>query len=215
MCDYQHTWNFQKTGPNAGQTKCSHRHDCLRYERFKFTPRQKTKQFLDSSQPRVAWMKEIADQIFADVDSEDCRSTQRRLHHIARETAELQRRCVSSIEQLEAVVDPSVFVLDEVRSLRWCFYKKSVILSTFFNIPSDVSIIAMCENRLKESPSFIGWPRVLCSIENVVTHCYRNGFCKKCNRIWITQELQWRKSTATDTGRHGMAWHPAKYMSGV
>lgn len=60
-------------------------------------------------------MKEIADQIFADVDSEDCKSTQKQLHEISKRTAELLKHCNEDIDMLETVVDPTVFVLDEVR----------------------------------------------------------------------------------------------------
>jgi nesprin-1 len=74
----------------------------------------KFKRELESSQPKVSSLKETADQLLVDVDSEDCQATRDKLHLIARKITALLGRCEDNLELLETTIDPSQFEIDKV-----------------------------------------------------------------------------------------------------
>ncbi|XP_022095690.1 nesprin-1-like isoform X2 [Acanthaster planci] len=73
----------------------------------------KFKRELQSSQPKVSSLKETADQLLVDVESEDCQATRDKLHLISRKITSLLRRCEDNLELLETTIDPTQFELDK------------------------------------------------------------------------------------------------------
>ncbi|XP_033126157.1 nesprin-1-like isoform X2 [Anneissia japonica] len=73
----------------------------------------KLKQELDDTHPRVMTLKETADQLLIDVDSQECLETREKLQVIATSINHLRKTCHDNLELLETVIDPTDFDINQ------------------------------------------------------------------------------------------------------